>query len=189
MEKESCDEVLPAELARNGAAVCTVGDQLYVWRGDTSDEDDIDPNVIYVLDLNNCKQWRKVHTDRHNSSQIPLGKCSMAVCAIGDVLYTFGGWCSEQLYHSRSNQLHQLSLRDMIWRKVVAVNPQDGPAKKDKCRMVEHDGKICIFGGYGYQTDHQTKNKLFSRERFGFLCWTNELHLFDPVTSEANILL
>lgn len=183
MEKKSCDEISASELARYGAAACTVGDKLYLWRGDTN-EQDIDVNVIYVLDLNNCKRWRKMHTDWDNSSQIPLGKCSMAVCAIGDIIYTFGGWCSEQPYYSRSNQLHGLCVREMIWKEIIVVNPQDGPGKKDKCGMVEHDGKICIFGGYGYQTDHQTVNKLFSREYFSFLCWTNELHLFDPITSK-----
>ena len=108
----------------------------------------------------------------------------MSICAIGNVIYAFGGWYSEQLYHSRSNLLHQLNLQKMTWQEIVAVNPQDGPGMKDKCGMVEHDGKICIFGGYGYTTDHQKQNRLFSREPFGFLCWTNELHLYDPLTSE-----
>lgn len=185
MEKNNFDEISPSELARYGATACTVGDQLYLWRGDTDAGDDaIDPNVMYALDLNNCKKWRKIHTDWNNSSQVPQGKCSMVMCAVGDMLYTYGGWCSEELNHSRSNQLHGLCLRDMIWKEIVAVNPEDGPGKKDKCGMVEHAGAICIFGGYGYLTDHQKKNKLYSREYFGFLCWTNELHLFDPVTSE-----
>ena len=183
-EKDS-DEISPSQLARCGAAVCTVGDQLYIWRGDINGEDDaIELNVIHALDLNNCKKWRKIHTDWDNSSQLPLGKCSMAICSIGNVIYTYGGWYSEQLYHSRSNHLHALCLPQMIWREVIAVNPQEGPGMKDKCSMVEHARKICVFGGYGYLTDHQKKNKLFSREPHGFLCWTNELHLFDPMTSE-----
>lgn len=185
MEKN--DKITASELARYGAAVCTVGDQLYVWRGDTDVDDAVDLNVIYALDLNNCKRWRKIHTDWDNSSQIPLGKCSMAVCAIGDIIYTYGGWYSEELNYSRSNQLHGLYLQEMIWKEIVAVNPEDGPGKKDKCGMVEHAGKICIFGGYGYLTDHQEKNKLFSREPFGFLCWTNEIHLYDPVIRKWSV--
>lgn len=183
MEKKDCDKISTVELARFGAAVCVVGDKLYLWRGDV-DDDIVDLNVMYVLDLTSYKQWCKIHTDWDNSSQIPLGKCSMSICAIDNVIYAFGGWYSEQLYHSRSNLLHQLNLQEMTWQEVVAVNPQDGPGMKDKCGMVEHDGKICIFGGYGYPTDHQTQNRLFSREPLGFLCWTNELHLYDPLTSE-----
>ena len=184
-EQRECDKVLPSELARYGAAVCAVGDQLYLWRGDTdsptASPDDL--NSIYALDLNNCKKWRKIRTDCDDPSQIPLGKCSIASCSVGNVIYVYGGWHSEQLFHSRSNQLHALCLQQMIWQKVVATNPQDGPGMKDKCGMVEHAGSICIFGGYGYLTDHQNKEKLFSREPGGFLCWTNELHLFDPLTS------
>jgi len=183
MEKRSNDKISPSELARYGAAVCVVGDKLYLWRGDV-DDDIVDLNVIYVLDLISCKQWRKIHTDWDNSSQIPLGKCSMAVCAIDNVIYAFGGWYSEQLYHSRSNLLHKLNLQNMTWQNIVAINPQDRPGMKDKCGMVEHGGKICIFGGYGYPTDHQMQNKLFSTEQFGGLGWTNELHLFDPLTSK-----
>ena len=178
------EQVSESELARFGAAVCTVGDQLYLWRGDTGSDSRVDLNVIYALDLNNYHCWRRIHTDWDNSSQMPQGKCSMAVCVIGDVMYTYGGWYCEQPFYSRSNKLHGLCVRDMIWREIIAVNPQDGPGKKDKCGMVEHAGKLCIFGGYGYLTDHQKKNKLFSREPTGFLCWTNELHLFDPMTSE-----
>ena len=189
MEKNSNDEITASELARYGAAVCTVGDQLYVWRGDTDVDDAVDLNVIYALDLNNCKRWRKIHTDWDSSSQVPLGKCSMAVCAIGDIIYTYGGWYGERFNYSRSNQLHGLYLQEMIWKEIVAVNPEDGPGKKDKCGMVEHAGKICIFGGYGYPTDHQRKNKLFSREPIGILGWTNELHLYDPVISESVIVV
>ena len=181
-EQRECDEVSPSELARYGAAVCTVGDQLYMWRGDTDSRSD-DLNFMYALDLNNCKKWRKIHTNWDNLSQLPLGKCSIACCSVGNVIYVYGGWHSQQLYHSRSNQLHALCLQQMIWKKVVAVNPQDGPGMKDKCGMVEHAGKICIFGGFGYLTDHQNTKKLFSREPGGFLCWTNELHMFDPLTS------
>lgn len=186
-EKED-GKISGLELARCGAAVCTVEDQLYIWRGDYARDGDINLNVMYILDLNNCKNWRKIHTDWDNSSQPPLGKCSMAICSVGNVIYTFGGWYSDQLYHSRSNKLHALCLQQMTWREVVAVNAQDGPGMKDKCGMLEHDGKICIFGGYGYLTDHQKKNKLFSREVQGFLCWTNELHLFDPITSKYDMM-
>ena len=188
------EEVSESELARYGAGVCTVGDQLYLWRGDTDDDSGIDVsksnqshvNVIYTLNLNNSR-WRRIHTDWDNSSEMPEGRCSMAVCVINDVMYTYGGWHCEYPFDSRSNKLHGLCLRSMIWREIIAVNPQDGPGKKDKCGMVEHAGKLCIFGGYGYVTDHQEMNRLYSREPTGgfrFLCWTNELHLFDPITSE-----
>ena len=188
MQENKCSSIsedVPAtELARYGSAVCTVSDQLYLWRGDTDDDSGVDLNVIYALDLNNCCRWRKIPTDLDDSSQMPQGKCGMAVCVIGDVMYTYGGWYGVDPYHSRSNKLHGLCLRDMIWREIIAVNAEDGPGKKEKCGMVEHAGKLCIFGGYGNLTDHQRKNKLFSREPGGFLYWTNELHLFDPVTSE-----
>ena len=185
---QECEKVSKSELARYGAAVCVVDDKMYLWRGEC---DEAEPrlnhlNVLYVLDLNNCKRWRKVPTDWDNNSQIPPGKCSVAVCAVGDVMYTYGGWCSEQLYQSRSNLLHRLCLKQMTWEEVVAVNPENGPGKKDKCGMVEHGGNVCVFGGYGYLTDYQKKKKLFSREPGGFLCWTNELHLFDPVTSKLH---
>ena len=178
MADDASHELSEQELARYGAAVCLVGEELYVWRGDCTN---VDFNAVYILNINNCKQWRKVDTKpcRNLEGEIPSGNCSVAMCAVGDVLYTFGGWVCEWAHYSRSNALHKLSLLDMVWRKVVPVNPEQGPGRKDKCGMVEHSNKLCIFGGYGHQTEHQLKNKLWSRPPDDWLCWTNELHLYD----------
>ena len=177
------DKLTSLELARYGAAVCLVGEELYVWRGDSANN--VDRDAVYILNINNCKRWKKVNTKPYQEveggmqSEISPGNCSVAMCAVGDVLYTFGGWVCEQFYYSRSNALHKLDLHDMLWRKVVPINPKNGPGMKDKCGMVEYKNKLCIFGGYGYQSDHQLKNKLWSKTPGDLLCWTNELHLYE----------
>ena len=182
---ESTIEVTSRELARHSATVCVVGDQLYVWGGDG---DAVDLNTIYMLDLNNCKRWRKVHTEIRGNPKKSLlrafgTECNQRICVVGDVIYVYGGIGSS----SYSNMLCKLCLKEMIWHEIVPINPRDGPGKKHMCGMVEHDGKICIFGGYGHPTDHQKENKLFSKnpdEFFYQTGWTSELHLFDPVASK-----
>jgi len=185
------DKVTAQELARYGAASCLVGDHLYLWRGDSVKN--LDLNAVYILNINNCERvWRKVSTRSYSGkeeeklSQIPQGQCSVAMCAVGEVLYTFGGWVCEQFHHSRSNALHKLNLHDMLWQEIVPVNPNNGPGMKDKCGMVEYDNKLCIFGGYGYCSEHQFKNKLWSQPPGDFLCWTNELHLYDLSAGKAS---
>ena len=175
-----CDEVTESELARHSAITCVVGDQLYIWGGAG---DFVDLNAIYILDLNNCKQWRKTHTNWSKPSQIPLGQCNQGVCAIGDEIYMYGGRVVNPW--SYTNMLCKLCLKEMTWHEIIPINPRDGPGKKHICGMVEHDGKICIFGGYGYPTDHQKEKKLFSSDQGELsMGWTNELHLFDPITSK-----
>jgi len=177
------NEINAQEIARYGAASCLVGNHLYVWRGDSANN--VDLNVMYILNINNCKRWRKVNTKFYGEkeggklSEIPPGQCSVAMCAVGDVLYTFGGWVCELFCYSRSNALHKLDLHNMLWQKILPVNPNNGPGMKDKCGMVEYDNKLCIFGGYGYCSEHQLKNKLYSGPPGDLLCWTNEIHLYD----------
>jgi len=188
-------DVEPDELARHGAATCLVGDQLFVWRGDNIKHED--NNSIYVLNVNSAlkpdsvedsvKRWKKIDTKPYLSltgemaqSEVPPGNCGVAMCSVGEALYTFGGWVGHPILRLyRTNALHKLELQDMLWRKVEPVNPKDGPGMKDKCGMVVHDNMLCIFGGYGYETEHQVKNNLLNRSPGEILCWTSELHLYD----------
>ena len=51
------NEINAQEIARYGAASCLVGNHLYVWRGDSANN--VDLNAMYILNINNCKRWRK----------------------------------------------------------------------------------------------------------------------------------
>jgi len=186
------DDITAGELARQGAVACLVGDQLFVWRGDNVKHAE-DNNTMYILNVNSAiktnsvKLWKKIDTKPYSSligemdqSEIPPGNCGVVMCAVGEALYTFGGWVGHPILRLyRANALHKLDLQDMLWRKVEPVNPEDGPGMKDKCGMVVHGNKLCIFGGYGYETEHQVRNNLLNRSPGELLCWTNELHLYD----------
>jgi len=193
MTDGTANDMTDGELARHGAAACLVGDQLFVWRGDNYKY--VDKNAMYVLNANSKLdsvkwRWKKVQTKPYSSltgemvqseisEEIPPAISGVAICAVGEALYTFGGWGCPGWNYWRTNALHKLNLQDMLWRKVEPVNPKDGPGMKDKCGMVVHGNKLCIFGGYGYETEHQVKNKLLSRTPGEILCWTNELHFYD----------
>ena len=50
MTDGTVNDITDGELARHGAAMCLVGDQLFVWRG--ANYTYVDKNAMYVLNVN-----------------------------------------------------------------------------------------------------------------------------------------
>lgn len=142
------------------------------------DEDENDTS-IEVLDIDE-RQWSRYET---RGSVPQLGNGSV-MAAIGPRLYLFGGWNDNDF----SSDIFIFDTDLLTWEFVKTT--ENGPIPKYKAGMVVHNGKLIVFGGVGKPIDDQTgrnasyvSNKSFNFE-FGY-GWNNELHEFDPATSEC----
>ena len=161
---------------RFGCSSCLINNHVYVWRGFTNICGDFVENKckLYSLDVATLK-W----TSNPTKGKMPKAEAGMGMCAIDRVIYVFGGG-----NFVRYNDVHCLPLDSMTWEELKAVNPKDAPLRKDKCGMIEYDGKLCIFAGTA-ESDPMCRDRpgvLFvNYDSYGF-GWTNELHVFDPKT-------
>ena len=141
------------------------------------DEDENDTS-IEVLHIDE-RQWSRYET---RGSVPQLGNGSV-MAAIGSHLYLFGGWNDNDF----SSDIFIFDTELLTWEFVKTT--ENGPIPKYKAGMVVHNGKFVVFGGVGKPFNDQTgcnasyvSNKSFNFE-FGH-GWNNELHEFDPATSE-----
>ena len=119
----------------------------------------------------------------HSLSSLYAGVCSTV---INDCLYTFGGRRGV-VERGCAPFVHELNLITMVWRKLIATNPEEGPAKKEKGGMVEYNGDVlCMFGGYGEGTSPRQLGASYHYDRVFNRFWNNELHVFDLQKSELH---
>ena len=196
------DDSVP--IARTGAAMTIAGDKMLVWGGFTQEiegegddrfplnvplpEEGDDDYPIEEYDITE-KRWQRHKTTGkgRNETNIPAFGFGSVMVSMGGLVYLFGGWNDQEF----SSDIFRLDLVSMEWERLEC---RDGhpPVGKCHCGMVQHDGRLIVFGGIGaageagrgggavYITCHDTK------VTYDY-CWNNELHSFDPTTGKLAI--
>lgn len=179
---DTCTRNIKEPIARRGACSFIYDGKFYLYRGDSLNYED--PYKLDVLDLNSgC--WATEITLETDGTNLPLSGACCTV--INDCLYVFGGFGG-----IRQANVHELNLSTRTWRKLSAINPEEGPILKDKAGMVAY-GKhmLCVFGGYGHghlilsQWDwpmNRQSGATYDPDGLSPIYWTNELHLFNIPT-------
>ena len=188
--------------ARTGAAMTVTGDKMLVWGGFTQEidgegddrcpvniplpEEEDEDYPIEEYDIIE-RRWRRHKTTGKDGDKanIPAFGSGSVMLSMGGLVYLFGGWNDQQF----SNNVFRLDPVKMVWEK-LEVRSGHPPVCKCYCGMVQHDGKLVVFGGIGtagqagrgggakYITCHDTKITYD-------YCWNNELHSFDPNTGQS----
>ena len=188
-------------IARTGAAMTIIGDKMLIWGGFTQEiegegddrfplnvtlpEEDDEDYPIEEYDITE-KCWRRHKTTGKdgNETNIPAFGSGSVMVSMGGVVYLFGGWNDQEF----SNNVFRFDPVGMEWEK---LEHRDGRRPVNKCfsGMVQHNGKLIIFGGIGaaaagqggggaqYITCHDSK------VTYDY-CWNNELHSFDPTSGK-----
>ena len=188
-------------IARTGAAMAVVGDKMLVWGGFTQEiegegddrfplnvplpEEDDEDYPIEEYDITE-KCWRRHKTTGKHGDEdnIPVFGSGSVMLSMGGLVYLYGGWNDQEF----SNDVFRLDPTSMVWEKLQSSDGHP-PVRKCHCGIVQHEGKLIIFGGIGtagqagrgggaqYITCHDTK------VTYDY-CWNNELHSFDPNTGK-----
>ena len=192
-------------IARTGAAITIVGDKMLIWGGFTQEiegegddrfplnvtlpEEDDEDYPIEEYDITE-KCWRRHKTTGKDGDEtnIPAFGSGSVMVSMGGLVYLFGGWNNQEF----SSDVFRLDPVGMEWEKLEHRDGRrDGRPPVNKCfsGMVQHDGKLIIFGGIGaagptgrgggaqYITCRDSKI-------IHDYCWNNELHSFDPTSGE-----
>ena len=125
------------------------------------------------------KQWGKKTTEDEPPS-------SRHYCAYANDLstvYIFGGRGTKE--EDRYNDLYCLDLNDMRWTMCENKSDEDNtPGCKSGAGMVVWNGKLVLFGGYGYPQKKVKDNINFRSDEICNMGWTNDLHVYNPSDSE-----
>ncbi len=144
--------------------------QLYVFGGITKDFSKGKTELaVSVQIFNQCmKTWQTKAT----TGNPPLGLCDGACTSSGHHLYLYGGWDGSL----RHDSLHQLDTNTLEWSQLPS-----GPTRKDGCDMVCFEGKLVLFGGYGFPLGPRQPEAEFIKDSAlnDGSGWTNELHCFE----------
>ena len=192
---ESNGSVDDVPIARTGAALTVAGDKMFIWGGYTQEiegegDDRFPLNVplpeegdenypIEEYDITE-KCWRRHKTTGKDDDEtnIPAFGFGSVMLSMGGLVYLYGGWNDQEF----SNDMFRLDPGNMVWEKLHSSAEGHPPAKKCHGGMVQHEGKLIVFGGIGeegteggaeYIKCHDTK---ISYDYY----WNNELHSFDP---------
>lgn len=128
--------------------------------------------------------WRR----RICSGECPPYLSGCSSCLIGQKMYIFGGHSTAQ--DDWLNCLYCLDLETFIWTDCGAqaqAQPTE-PIRSDKNVAWSHNGKLYVFGGYGWsQVEHflqlldcQRDLQLVPDRRWPKFGWNNQLVEFDP---------
>jgi len=193
---ESNDFEFP--IARTGAAMTVVEDKMLVWGGFTQeiegegderyplnialpDEEDEDYPIEEYNITEKCWRRHKTSGKGGDEDNIPAFGSGSVMISMGRLVYLYGGWNDQEF----SNDVFRLDPVSMEWEKLTKRDGSHPPVNKCHCGMVQHEGKLIIFGGIGgeaqrgrgagaqYIKCHDTK------VTYDYY-WNNELHSFDP---------
>ena len=199
MAEGVADDSVP--IARTGAAMTIAGDKMLVWGGFTQEiegegDDRFPLNIplpeegdedypIEEYDITE-KCWRRHKTTGKDGDEtnIPAFGFGSVMVSMGGLVYLFGGWNDQEF----CSDIFRLDPVGMEWERLQHKHGHP-PASKCHCGMVQHDGKLIVFGGIGeagqagrgggaqYITCHDTTLNYD-------YCWNNELHSFDPTSGK-----
>ena len=151
---------------RCNATLSCIGDDLYLFGGESSDGDQTTVlNDLYKYRTTK-NEWFKVE-----SLNTPSPRCSHQAVSLNDHLYVFGGEYATltQFYHYRD--LWRLDAKTLAWEQVEPCT-KVAPSSRSGHRMVEWRGKILVFGGF-YKAS-QDQNAVF----------VNDTWLYSPAHNE-----
>ena len=188
-------------IARTGAAMTIAGDKMLVWGGFTQEiegegddrfpldvplpEEGDEDYPIEEYDITE-KLWRRHKTTGKDGDEtnIPAFGFGSVMVSMGGLVYLFGGWNDQEF----CSDIFRLDPVGMEWER-LEIRHGHPPANKCHCGMVQHNGKLIVFGGIGaagqagrgggaqYITCHDTA------VTYDF-CWNNELHSYDPTSGK-----
>ena len=151
------------------------GGKVVIWGGMSEDfiknRERLD-SVIETFDPF-LERWEQQPTTGAPPPWLYEGACA----SIQDSLYTYGGMDGS----SHQSGLYHLCTSAMKWRKLEERIPQDGPMRKARCRMVQFNDTLVLFGGYGFPRAAIQPGSIFIKNKVisDGHGWTNEFHLFD----------
>ena len=160
----------PEPSPRYGHFSAAVEGQMYAYGGVTKDFTKEKSSLASTVHLfNPClESWQERRPEGIPPPGLHSGTCTSA----GHYVYFYGGFDGKD----RHGSLHKLNTSTLTWDTLS----DKGPMKKSHCRMISHDNKLLLFGGFGIPSGpiqpgaDFVKNTNFKDGR-GF---TNELHTF-----------
>ena len=149
--------------ARYCHAAVGVGQRFYAWGGNGGDTS-VQASTVECLDVPSAT-WQEPRQLRGHS--LPDRLDSMAVTADGERAYSFGGRTGSD-YSIACNTVYEVNMTSLECRELAPASASPAPSKKEGSGMVHYQHMLVVYGGYseGRRTD--------------------ELHVFDLNTSEAN---
>ena len=155
METSTSDPDYYQPAVRWGHITVVVDHKAYMWGGALKTW----PMIMYpsseveIFDIRTASWEQKIAVGNP-----PPALVWVACAAIGNTIYTYGGWDGYSFY----NTFYKLDLTAMEWSEVTPSNPSNGPSRKMGCGAATYgDNILALFGG------HTSKN----------VC-TNELHIY-----------
>ncbi len=123
----------PLPVKRQGPAVATVDDKIYVTAGIGSKGDEkagaLSDHQVFDPDT---QEWSEL-------APIPTPRCDPGVVAVGRKIYTFGGWGGSQSYHT---VVEVYDIDADSWSTEESM-----PVRKAWMAAAEVDGRIFVMGG------------------------------------------
>ena len=124
------------------------------------------------------ESWSSEDTGGVPPPRLYNGACASA----GHHVYVYGGHDGS----APQGSLHQLDTRTWTWKQLSST----GPMRKSGCRMVSYGSNLVLFGGYGIPSGPTqpgaefVKSSMYTDGRG----WTNELHTFDLIKGEGDVV-
>ena len=141
-------------------AAVGVGQTLHVWGGDGG-RTSVQASTVECLDVPSAT-WQEPRQLRGHP--LPDRLDSMAVTADGERAYSFGGRTGSDA----SNVVYEVNMTSLECRELAPASASPAPSKKFDSGMVHYQHMLVVYGGYTSEGP------------------TDELHVFDLNTSEAN---
>ena len=147
---------------RKHHAAVGIGSKLYVWGG-YGGSSKIKTTALETFDVTSV-QWEQPQL--LNVSSMPDGLRGMAVTSDGETFYCCCGQAGSTYY----NTVFEITPSLHLCKELQPTSPFDArPQGTIGSRVVRFHDKLVLFGGYTGQR------------------WTNELHVFDLITSECEL--
>ena len=149
--------------ARYYHAAVGVGQTLYAWGGDGG-RTLVQASTVECLDVPSAT-WQEPRQLRGHP--LPDRLHAMAVTADGERAYSFGG--STGSGKSNAVYVYEVNMTSLECRELAPASASPAPSKKYGSGMVHYQHMLVVYGGFTSD-----------------LHPTDELHVFDLNTSEAN---
>jgi len=120
-------------------------------------------NDLYVFDPSNLGMTNLTNIAR---GQIPSGRGGAVFAAIDTRIFMFGGWQQSGEFF---NDLFVLDVPTLTWENRTADTSGAIPPPRTSHGFLSHDGKLYVFGGFGYPA---VRNDLFVLDP-STLAWTD----------------
>ena len=149
--------------ARNCHAAVGVGQTFYAWGGDGGGTS-VQASTVECLDVPSAT-WQEPRQLRGHS--LPDRLDSVAVTADGERAYSFGGRTGSA-NSTACNAVYEVNMTSLECRELAPASASPAPSKKIGSGMVHYQHMLVVYGGWTSEGP------------------TDELHVFDLNTSEAN---